>query len=1642
MIDDAQYEYLIKFFDAGSLDRLKREMKSAEQAVDRLSKKAEGLQAITSSLGFGANPKGELAANGVIRTGGAQAAASNSLTQGRLARRQAQIAEQVIRLDEDNHRRLKKHYTALQRQQATELASLSRQDFLNREVTSLKEAQVKAEAAKLRTAIASREFLNNTDGRSAGRLSRQLNDAQTDERAAVANAERLNNLARENEVLGNRRQAIQTKMETSQARMNAQVSVGNTKEAQREALKFRQLQLDQKALIQHRFTTAEMQKHVAAQNRLNAAKAKFNAQDAGGRSRNAGELFKIQAQLLANYAAMGLALSTLAYAGRFVVQLDGQFAQLQAITATTDEAMGGLKDTIIGVSEVTKFTALEVAEAATVLGQAGFSTDEIESSIQSITLLATAVGSDLTTAVDLVTSTLSVFNLRAEEAENVANVFTSAVNNSKLNLEKLTLGLQYSGNIANEQNISFSELTATLGAMANSGIRAGSTLGTGLRQILTALAAPSEKLQARLTDLGLTLEDVDVKLHGFTGVLDNLQNAGFTTSDALEVLEVRAGAAFAALANNSGTIDELRGRFLLSTAAAKANEVQMESLGNKGARLASVFGTVAYNGLGPMIEASKVAVDTLAFLLGMLNNLGPVLPILTTAIVGLGIAMAGKAAAVTLAQTGLVKYIATMVTTRVTAAATATTMKGMALALGPVGLALIGITTAGIALSAAFDGMTVSADELKAKLDESAGKMDTYKQNIIAIDKEIERLTKRHFDASVSMQEVNNIALELQHKFADLGARFDFTTGSIEKLVPELERLRDVMYELQEVELEGSLLDSENLLEKEQKLLRRQFYSGTTSLNPFNRNSSVSVENDPIIKSFIETLAEGNPNVSDPEAFKKYAQELRNFNQYLTGEKSGVIDRLRQGNANGDFGELEEFRLTKRRAALDGLQKQVEGMLAKTSDIETKRAALAQLQFERENSNFSKLSIGLQIDKDRFTEFRANNDKEGAAAFLAEIEGSYSGARDQFSGDELGHFDATSFNKDYEGLRHTVSQFLKMTETQIREEDELHRHRMDAAQAEIDNMLRGEKVSQAAVNRRISREEIFKALDNKQAEERKHLVDQMKRDNVSERIQNARLEALGREEAAERQKIVDAFEASDLAKSVETRDQAFKALEASLQSEISLEKKRVNTRTSVAEIEAAKARALEAQTELEIAAREQLRFDLRHEAHRLDYEMEQLNNQLADDREALGLSFDNLHKPLKDTHVPAIKDSLGKLTQSFDRARTAFDEKVRMLQDPVNQAQAARDAMDAPANAGQFSDVHRRQMDRKVQEAEIEALRAELNLFKEQRSVELQSQSMELDAEKVRIEQRMTQLEQVLANYNGGDNSTSQVDAKAAQAELNALRTQQRNVDGEISDKKKEIAETTARILELERELGIQTGASAPQRYTWLESLTNGLSDYMKKLEDAIINSENFADKIEEVGDVLTDSLGDALYDMATGAKSFGEAMGDMAKEVIKAVLKIIAQQLALMAVTMLMRALGVPVIGFSTGGQVGSSGGQATKLPTFAVGGEVPSLGIVGRDAVPIMAQAGEFVMRNSAVESIGRDKLYEMNAMGSAALDKRELTAIAVPDTGSKEVNVYVVAPDEKPQLGPDDILHVIGQDLATGGQTKQLIKHVMMN
>ncbi|TIW31948.1 MAG: phage tail tape measure protein, partial [Mesorhizobium sp.] len=163
--------------------------------------------------------------------------------------------------------------------------------------------------------------------------------------------------------------------------------------------------------------------------------------------------------------------------------------------------------------------------------------------------------------------------------------------------------------------------------LANAGIRSGSTIGTGLRQLLVDLINPSKNLKSELSRLGLSMEDIDLKTHGLSGVLQNLKDAGFDTSSAFEGLEVRAAAAFTALSNNLDTMSELRQSFLLSNAAAEANETQMESLANTAKNFGSNLGALVYTAFGPFLRTLQNTVSVASDVIAWLREMGPLVEI-------------------------------------------------------------------------------------------------------------------------------------------------------------------------------------------------------------------------------------------------------------------------------------------------------------------------------------------------------------------------------------------------------------------------------------------------------------------------------------------------------------------------------------------------------------------------------------------------------------------------------------------------------------------------------------------------------------------------------------------------------------------------------------------------------------------------------------------------------------------------------------------------------------------------------------------------------------------------------------------------------------------------------------------------------
>ena len=296
---------------------------------------------------------------------------------------------------------------------------------------------------------------------------------------------------------------------------------------------------------------------------------------------------------LRDFAMLGAGIGAITGSYQFLRDYENALKQTQAIAQATDTQMASLSSSILKVAENSRFSAIEITDAATTLAQAGFSMSEIEKTLESVTLLATATGSTLKETVDIATASLGAFQLSAENMPTIVNQITQAMNLSKLDIQKFQLAVQYAGNAASDAGLDFEELLSSVATVANAGVRSGSTLGTGFRQLLSDLLAPSQKFVDILTRLGLSAADVDVRTKGLVGALKTLREAGFTTADAYQSFEVRSVAFYTALSNNLEMYNDLSANLDNNTAAMDANEIQMNSLAAQTDRMTNQFKALA-----------------------------------------------------------------------------------------------------------------------------------------------------------------------------------------------------------------------------------------------------------------------------------------------------------------------------------------------------------------------------------------------------------------------------------------------------------------------------------------------------------------------------------------------------------------------------------------------------------------------------------------------------------------------------------------------------------------------------------------------------------------------------------------------------------------------------------------------------------------------------------------------------------------------------------------------------------------------------------------------------------------------------------------------------------------------------------------
>lgn len=187
------------------------------------------------------------------------------------------------------------------------------------------------------------------------------------------------------------------------------------------------------------------------------------------------------------------------------VEFDDQVRFLRTKVVGSQQEFEKLNKEIRRLGMTTSFSPLEVAQGATLLGQAGFSIPEIMRALQPVLDLGRGGMVDLSTSANILANSLRAFGIEARRAREVASMFIATTRLGTLDIVDLGESLKYSqGTFANLE-APIENVLGLLATLSNSGLKA-SLAGTSLNSAFQDMAANAEDFQKKL---GVTFDEKD-----------------------------------------------------------------------------------------------------------------------------------------------------------------------------------------------------------------------------------------------------------------------------------------------------------------------------------------------------------------------------------------------------------------------------------------------------------------------------------------------------------------------------------------------------------------------------------------------------------------------------------------------------------------------------------------------------------------------------------------------------------------------------------------------------------------------------------------------------------------------------------------------------------------------------------------------------------------------------------------------------------------------------------------------------------------------------------------------------------------------------------------------------------------------------
>ena len=223
-------------------------------------------------------------------------------------------------------------------------------------------------------------------------------------------------------------------------------------------------------------------------------------------------------------AAGAATVTGLAAATKAGMDFEAQMSRVRAISGATDEEFAKLNAQAKQLGADTAFSSYEAAEGMENLASAGFDVEETIAAMPGMLNLAASSGEDLASSADIAASTLRGFKMDASEAGHVADVLAKNAADTNAAVADTGEAMKYVAPVASAMGIGFEETAASIGIMADAGIK-GSQAGTTLRGALSRIAKPTKVMRETMDELGISFYDADGKMKSLTDMTAMLEDA-------------------------------------------------------------------------------------------------------------------------------------------------------------------------------------------------------------------------------------------------------------------------------------------------------------------------------------------------------------------------------------------------------------------------------------------------------------------------------------------------------------------------------------------------------------------------------------------------------------------------------------------------------------------------------------------------------------------------------------------------------------------------------------------------------------------------------------------------------------------------------------------------------------------------------------------------------------------------------------------------------------------------------------------------------------------------------------------------------------------------------------------------------------